>query len=184
MQRSDAMITIVSMFIIAMMILTPTGLAISVSYTATTTSASNSISASYFTVGAYSRNEFSTSNPSQSPSSETYSSASYTPLATPFFDSIQVLYTQVGTNSYQLTGTYTLTYENCYIMISNSAGTQKDYSVYFTKTIPTEVETRYGNQMSISYTLSNHNGVMDNNPVTMRSGTVYRLSVLLTFNYS
>ena len=189
MQRSDAVIAIVSMFIIAMMILTPTGLAVSVSYTASTTSASNSISASYFTVGAYSKNNFDPSSlvdNSGNPvviSNVTYNDNEFTPMSSPFLSNVNVLYNKSG-NNYTINSTYMLTYNNCYLCIRHSSGSAENYTVSFADTIPSEIETAYGNSISIQYSLNNYNYKSISETSTMMSEQVYKFSIRLVFSYN
>lgn len=183
MQRSDAVIMIIAVSIIAMMILTPTGLAVSVSYSATTTSASNSISASYFTVGAYSRNTFDPSTPSQCPDSEAFDQNSYTQINSPFLETVSVLYTKSG-NNYKLTTNYTLTYSNCYLVIKNNGGPTGSYSVSFGDTIASEITTLFGTGMKIQYKLGSDSFKDIPNTSNMNCDTAYKFIVQVVFSYN
>lgn len=182
MQRSHGMM-LAAIIIVMIMLFTPSGLAVSGGYTATTQSTGNSISASYFTLGSYSRNTFDPTDPALSPDSESYSADAYTPLGTPFLDTVSVIYTKSGSN-YKLTSNYDLTYSNCYLMIKDHTDGSGSYNVSFGDTIASEITTLFGNGMKIQYKLGNENFKDIPNTSTMNEDTAYRFSVKVVFSYN
>ena len=182
MQRSHGLM-LAAIIATMMMLFTPSGLAVSGGYTATAESTGNSITASYFTLGAYSRNSFDPTDAAQSPNSEPYSADAYTSLGSPFLDTVSVIYTKSG-NNYKLTSNYTLTYSNCYLAIRDHTGGSGSYSVSFGDTIASEITTLFGNGMKIQYKLGNDNFKDIPNTSTMNDGTAYRFSVKVVFSYN
>ena len=179
MQRSDAVIAIVSMFIIAMMILTPTGLAVSVSYTATTTSSGNSISASYFTVGVYESDNFNENTPVKVENiSNHYSTTNYA-----ISSGVQAMFSKTN-GTYSIDTSYMLTVNNCYLSITNSENTSGvNYNVSFSSVISGDVSSY--STFSFEYMLGNDSSYKSlNTASSMQSGKVYKFSLRLNIAYS
>ena len=111
------MIAIISATILLSTSLIPLNSGYAVSYSASTTSAANTIESQYFTIGTYQRNTF---NPHSPVTEEAFSSDSYTQIGSAMTGSLEILLKKSG-NTYSISNEqYILTYDNCYLAVRNS----------------------------------------------------------------